>query len=104
MKTLSKKVDAGTRIANKTAKSLEEIVSQVDRAAELINSITIASIEQAQGIEQINLGIMQVSMVTQTNAATAEESAAASEELSSQAARLKEQAGIFKLKGEKARS
>ncbi len=93
-----RKVDAGTRIANKTAKALEEIVSQVERAADLINSITVASIEQAQGIEQINLGIAQVSMVTQTNAATAEESAAASEELSSQAARLKEQAGIFKLK------
>ena len=93
-----KKVEVGTKIANKTAKALAEIVTQVESAADLINSITVASIEQAQGIEQINLGIAQVSMVVQTNAATAEESAAASEELSSQAARLKEQAGVFKLK------
>ena len=94
-----RKVEVGTKIANETAKALDEIVYQVDRAADLINSIAVASVEQAQGIEQINLGIMQVSQVVQTNAATAEESAAASEELSSQAARLKENASRFMLRG-----
>ena len=97
-----RKVEVGTRIANQTAKALDEIVYQVDRAADLINSIAVASVEQAQGIEQINIGIMQVSQVIQTNAATAEESAAASEELSSQAARLKENTAIFKLNGKSA--
>ena len=80
---------------------LDEIVSQVDSAADLIDSIALASVEQAQGIEQINLGITQVSQVIQTNAATAQESAAASQELSSQAARLKEHASIFKLRARK---
>lgn len=94
-----RKVEAGTKIAHRTAKALNEIVSQVDSAAELINSIAASSVEQANGIEQINLGITQVSQVIQTNAATAEESAAASDELSSQAEQLKEQVRTFKLKG-----
>ena len=94
-----KKVEAGTKIANVTAKALDEIVVNVDRAAELIQSIATASAEQAQGIEQVNLGITQVSQVIQSNAATAQESASASEQLSSQAEQLKEQVSTFKLKG-----
>ncbi len=97
-----RKVEIGTKIANETAKALDEIVYQVDRAADLINSIAVASVEQAQGIEQINIGISQVSQVVQTNAATAQESAAASEELSSQASRLKDSAARFKLNGKSA--
>jgi methyl-accepting chemotaxis protein len=93
-----RKVDAGTKIANETAAALNEIVIQVEKAADLINSIAIASTEQALSIEQVNQGIMQVSQVIQTNAATSEESAAASEELSAQAVQLKENVSIFKLK------
>jgi methyl-accepting chemotaxis protein len=90
-----KKVEVGTEIADRTAKALDEIVSQVDRAADLINSISTASEEQAHSLEQINLGVAQVSQVTQANAATAQQSAAASEELSGQAVHLKENVGNF---------
>lgn len=93
-----KKVETGTEIANGTAKSLNEIVSGVAKAAELVGEIAAASNEQATAISQINQGIGQVSSVVQTNSATAEESAAASEELSSQAGLLKEMVGRFKLK------
>jgi methyl-accepting chemotaxis protein len=68
--------------------------------AEIVNSITIASNEQASGIAQVNQGIMQVSQVVQENSSTSEESAAASEELSGQAAMLKEQIAVFKLKND----
>lgn len=93
-----RKVEAGSRIANQTANALNEIVTQVDRAANLISSIAQASAQQASGIEQINTGISQVSQVIQTNAAVAEESAAASQELSAHAANLMEQASVFKLR------
>jgi methyl-accepting chemotaxis protein len=95
-----RKVGAGTKIANETAEALNEIVSQVEKAADLIDSIAIASNEQALSIEQVNQGIMQVSQVIQTNAATSEESAAASEELSTQASQLKENVSVFHLKKE----
>jgi methyl-accepting chemotaxis protein len=93
-----RKVDAGTTIANQTANALKLIVDQVDKAADLVQSIAVASREQAIGVEQINQGIAQVSQVVQTNAATAEESAAASEELTAQAEQLRETVGVFKVR------
>jgi methyl-accepting chemotaxis protein len=93
-----KKVEGGTKIANKTAEELGKIVEAVAKAASLVGDIAAASNEQAAGIEQINQGIMQVSQVVQTNSATSEEGAAASEELASQAALLREAVGQFKIK------
>ncbi len=92
------KVQAGTKIANETASALSEIVTGIDKAADLVGNIARASNEQASGITQVNKGIEQVSQVVQNNSATAEESAAASEELSGQAELLKEMVGKFKLK------
>jgi methyl-accepting chemotaxis protein len=69
---------------------LGEIASQVEKVTQLIGEVTVASDEQAKGIEQINIGVSQMTQVTQTNAASAEESASASEELSAQAVELEE--------------
>ena len=93
-----KKVEFGTKIANNTAESLDQIVVGVSKAATLVGEIAAASNEQATAIFQINKGIEQVSDVVQTNSATAEQSAAASEELSSQASMLKSMVGKFRLK------
>ncbi|WP_414151049.1 methyl-accepting chemotaxis protein [Acetobacterium carbinolicum] len=92
------KVDAGTKIADKTAVSLEEILQEIDTVTNLVASIAGASNDQASEIAQITQGIEQVSQVVQTNSATAEESAASSEELSGQAALLKQMVAAFKLK------
>lgn len=95
-----KKVEAGTKIANKTAEALNQIVDEVTKTTALVGEIAVASNEQATGIAQINQGITQVSQVTQGNSATAEQSAAASQELSSQAQLLKAMVEKFKLKNE----
>lgn len=92
------KIVSGTKIANETAKALDQIVTDVENVTELVDSIAVASKEQAVGIEQVNQGVIQISQVVQTNAANSEEIAAASEELSSQASQLKEVVGVFKLK------
>ena len=93
-----KKADAGSKIADDTARSLVEIVAGVTKVTHLIGEIAAASKEQEQGVTQVNAGIAQVDQVTQQNTATAEEAAAASEELSSQAADLKGMLGRFRLK------
>ncbi len=79
----------GVHASTDVARLLEEIVGKVDSVAELINEVTVASNEQAQGVEQINAAVAQMDKVTQANAANSEESAAASEELSAQAGELK---------------
>lgn len=92
------KVKIGTSIADETAESLKEILSEIEKVAGLVGDIAHASNGQASEIAQITQGIEQVSTVVQTNSATAEESAAASEELSGQAELLKHMVDRFKLK------
>jgi methyl-accepting chemotaxis protein len=96
-----RKAEAGTVIAKNTAEALDRIVDGIEKVADLVNNISVASKEQDAGISQINQGIMQVSQVVQNNSATSEESAAASEELTGQAELLKDMVGKFKLKENK---
>ncbi|MCK7467718.1 MAG: hypothetical protein MZU91_06055 [Desulfosudis oleivorans] len=56
----------------------------------MLDEVSAASQEQAQGIAQINKAISQMEQVVQANASTAEESASASEELSAQAENMKD--------------
>jgi methyl-accepting chemotaxis protein len=67
----------------------------VGKATQLIDEVSAASGEQAQGIEQVNTAVAQMDKVTQSNAANAEESASASEELSAQADELTEMVGVL---------
>lgn len=91
-------VARGTKIADQTAKSLQDVVVGAEKSAALIERIAAASNEQAAAVTQINQGIEQISSVIQTNSATSEESAAASEELSGQAFMLRDMVHKFKLK------
>lgn len=93
-----KKADAGKKLADETADALKVIVERVEAAGKLVEGISVASSEQASGIEQVNSGIEQMSLVVQTNSATAQEGAAASEELSGQAVLLKDMVAQFRLK------
>lgn len=96
------KTNAGTKIADETAKALLEIVSGVEKTVNLSGEIASASSSQSADIKRVGRGIDQLSQVVQTNSATAQEAAASSEELSSQADLLKEMVGRFKLNDEKA--
>ncbi len=92
------KVENGTRIANLTAKSLKKIVQDVNQVSALVGEIAHASSEQAQGIEQVNSGLVQIDEVTQSNTAGAEESAAASQTLLTQARSVKSILDKFQLR------
>ena len=49
-----------------------------------------ASVEQTDGVKQVNQAVVQMDQVTQSNAATSQESAAAAQELNSQAEVLRD--------------
>ncbi|MEM1484603.1 methyl-accepting chemotaxis protein [Oscillospiraceae bacterium PP1C4] len=93
-------VKDGSKIAENTAKALNNVSTKSNLVKEIIAEIENASDAQATAISQITSGIEQISSVVQTNAATAEESSASSEELSAQAALLKEEISKFHLSGE----
>ena len=56
-------------------------LSATTKIAHLFVEITVASKEQAQGVDQINQTVTQMDNVVQQNAANAEETAASSEEM-----------------------
>ena len=79
----------GTQVATDVGKALGTIVTNVGKVSQLINHITKASEEQAQGVDQVNTAVSQMDKLTQQNASGAEESASAAEELSAQAQTVK---------------
>lgn len=95
-----KAVTRGTQIAHSTAASLTRVVEDVRSTSINVDKIAGAAKEQAGAIEQVTLGVNQISDVVQTNSATAEQSAAASHELSAQADTLKNLVAQFNLRKE----
>ena len=83
-----KRVTEGNEMAQASGEALSRIVESVKKVTDLVGEISVASHEQAQGVDQINTAVTQMDKVTQQNASNAEESAAASEELSAQAEKL----------------
>ncbi|MCL2226282.1 MAG: methyl-accepting chemotaxis protein [Oscillospiraceae bacterium] len=94
------KANLGMNIAGDTSASLKEIVSGINKSAEIIATIAQSSEHQAGAIDQLNSGIDQVAHVVQQNSATAEQSAAASQEMSGQSDTLGNLTARFKLKDE----
>lgn len=82
--------EQGVAIAKEVSGSIEEIDSQSKKVSELLDEISVATDEQAQGVSQINKAISQMEMVLASNATTADESASASKALYAQTLNLNE--------------
>jgi len=95
-----KKVNTGSELVQKTNEAFDEVATSAAKVGELVNEIAAASKEQAEGIEQLNTGVVEMDKVVQQNASGSEESAAASEEMSSQAQELNSMLSQFKLNGQ----
>ncbi|MBF0529819.1 MAG: methyl-accepting chemotaxis protein [Deltaproteobacteria bacterium] len=95
--TMIKKVENSTAIAGRTENALEEIVGRASKMAELVEGISTASKEQAQGISQIGQSLSQIEKVTHQSATKTEESNSVAQELSSEAAELNRIISQFKL-------
>nr|WP_315489177.1 methyl-accepting chemotaxis protein [uncultured Rhodoferax sp.] len=91
------KIEAGSRLVGAAGESMNDIVAQVKRVADLIGEISSSAQEQTSGIEQINQAIVQLDNVTQQNAALVEEAAAAADSLNQQADRMVQVVSSFKL-------
>ncbi len=89
-------VEEGNTIANSTAESISQMLTDIGRVTARIEKINNATNEQANAILEISQGLEQVSAVVQNNSATAQQSAAASQQLSSQAEMLRQYVTAFK--------
>jgi methyl-accepting chemotaxis protein len=94
------KVEAGSKLVNEAGGTMGEVVTSIQRVADIMGEIASASHEQTAGIEQINQAIVQMDTVTQQNAGMVEEAAAAAEALQAQAAKLADLVSVFKVGGQ----
>ncbi len=94
-------VEDGSRLVSEAGKTMNEIVESVKRFADIMVDIATDSTEQSSGIDQVNLAVGQMDLVTQQNAALVEEAAAAAESLEEQALNLSDSVSHFKLDYEK---
>ena len=90
IKTGSEEVaDAGT--------AMQDLLVSVQHVTSLMKEIAAASEEQSTGIEQVNLAVGQMDMVTQQNSALVEQAAAAASSLQEQAQHLAEAIAVFRV-------
>lgn len=76
---------------------IRELIPEIKKTAQLVQEITAASVEQRHGTNQINAAVVQLSEVTQHNAAAAEELAANAVLFAKQAGLFKSTVAFFKL-------
>ena len=85
------------RLANQAGTLLDEIVPAIEKTSGLVDEITAASSEQANGAEQIRGAVDQLNAITQQTASASEELASTAEQLSAQVTVLSSQISFFRL-------
>ncbi len=91
------KVGAGVLSVDETLKTIQESNQGIQRVAQMMSEIAIASREQSEGIFQVNRAVLQMDDANQQNAAMVKQAGAATESLSNQANALVSAAGRFKV-------
>jgi methyl-accepting chemotaxis protein len=94
------KVATGSSLVGAAGGTMGEIVASVQRVADIIGEVQVASEQQSGGIGQVNHALGELDQVTQQNSALVEQSAAAAEALKDQAARLASLVERFRLGGD----
>jgi len=90
-------VELGTRLADQTGTTMNEIVSSVQRVTDIMAAIAEASSAQTADIEHINDAIAQLDHDTQQNASLVDETAGFATALREQAASLAAVVSVFTL-------
>jgi aerotaxis receptor len=89
------KVEDGSALVNKAGTAMQGIVAQVARVAELLGEIGTATVEQSDGIGQVNLAVTQLDQMTQQNAALVQQLGATADGVQARTTRLVEAVSVF---------
>ena len=92
-----KAIALGVETANTAGNILNNIIPEIQKTVQLVQEISMASQEQADGSNQISASIQEINNITQTNASAAEEIATNAELLEEQAKQLEELVDLFKV-------
>ncbi len=90
IETTLKSVNEGSEFAVKTEHSFSKVAESIVNIGQIFTSITSASQEQARGIEQINVAVVETDKVVLQNADIAQQSSEASDVMLQEATAMKE--------------
>ena len=90
------KVSDGVTLVKQSEQELTEIVGSIVELSEFVGRISVASAEQALGVEQINQALIQIDTSTQQNAALAEEAAGISDVMKQKSYELTDKVAYFR--------
>lgn len=95
---LIKDLTEDSRSISNTAKSLiESMLPNINKTAELVKEITLASGQQKNTVDQMNSAVSQLNSVAQNNAASSEELSGTANQLNDQAGTLEKLLNAFKM-------
>ncbi|MEP3246124.1 MAG: methyl-accepting chemotaxis protein [Sneathiella sp.] len=92
-------IKGGVELTNNTGAALKEIVNSIKDVTDIIGEITVASEEQARGIQETNTSIADMDSMTQQNAALVQQSLSSAEALKSESLSMSELVEFFDLEG-----
>lgn len=90
----------GGKMVEDAGSVIKDVVSSIQQVTNIVADISASSLEQSDGIGQINKAIIQMDGATQENAALVEESALSAKSLEEQADRLTNTVSAFQLDGQ----
>ncbi len=93
----AQKVDSGFKLVDEAGRTMERIVSGVDKVSRMVADMARAEASQTEGIAQVHTSIAQMDDMTQRNAALVEQAAAAAQSLRGQSERLTTSVSVFRL-------
>ena len=90
---------SSVQVAEQAGETLNRMVPDIQRTAELVQEISAATNEQSVGVDEINKAVQQLDQVIQQNASSAEELSAMASEMLTQAKDLEGAIGFFQMDG-----
>jgi methyl-accepting chemotaxis protein len=93
----SENVEDGVHKINGAGQSLSSVVSQIVEIARLASNLANETLEQANGLNEVNIGVTQLDQVTQRNAAMVEESVTAIRQMDGDTSNLNQLVNKFSL-------
>jgi methyl-accepting chemotaxis protein len=85
------------QITENSVKSMNSLIPEIERTANLVSEISVSSKEQSASTEHINLAIQQLNEISQESSSSSDNVALSSQNLEKQAEKLKELISFFKM-------
>ncbi|MGR6804846.1 methyl-accepting chemotaxis protein [Sphaerotilus natans] len=95
--TSVERVEQGSLQADEAGRKMQEIVQSIQRVADLVGEISVASEEQSTGVAQVGQAVSQMDQVTQQNAGLVSRGTSSAEHLAEQAQSLVEAVAVFRV-------